>query len=91
MGSRVRDADISLEQVWADLEELLGDSMPEQVFPEDQSWFSIRQYRERYKASDKTIRAQLRQWVDDGILEQQLQRRHGHNIMCYRPVKDRPA
>ena len=91
MGSRVRDADISLEQVWADLEELLGDSIPEQVFPEDQSWFSIRQYRERYKASDKTIRAQLRQWVNDGILEQQLQRRHGHNIMCYKAVKDQPA
>jgi len=83
--------DMCLEEVWADLAAALGDSLPEPVYAEDRSWFSMGQYRERYKQSEKMSRRQLDQWVDDGMLETQIQRRHRHNVKCYRAVKDRPA
>ena len=81
------DADMSLEEVWADLEEVLGDRMPEPIYPEDHSWFSLAQYREQYQRSDETARHHLSRWVKDGILETQTQRRGRHNIRCYRAVK----
>lgn len=91
MESGLMDADMPLEEVWADLEEMLGDRMPEQIFAEDQSWFSMAQYKNRYKQSDRTIRHQLAQWVDDGVLETQLQKRHRHNVRCYRAAKARAS
>ena len=85
------DADMALEDVWADLEEVLGDQTPERIYPEDRGWFSIKQYQERYKHSEKIIRRELDQWIEDGLLETQMQRRGNHNVRCYRAVKDRPT
>ena len=87
MASGLMDADMSLEEVWADLEEVLGDKMPELVHPEDLAWFSMAQYRSKYNRSEETTRHQLDQWIADGLLETQLQRRGKHNVRCYRAVK----
>ena len=81
------DADMALEDVWADLEAVLGDRMPERICSEDHSWFTMDQYRKRYKHSEETIRRHLDQWIDAGLLETQLQRRGRHNVRCYRAVK----
>ena len=91
MESGLMDADIALEDVWADLEETLGDKMPERIYSEDHGWFSFAQYRERYNRSDKIVRRQLDQWIDDGLLDTQIQRRGRHNIRCYRAVKGQPG
>lgn len=91
MESGLMDADMPLEEVWADLKEVLRDRLPEPIFPEDQGWFSMAQYRKRYKQGEKSVRRDLARWVDDGTLEVQIQRRHGYNVKCYRAVKDRPA
>ena len=87
MEGGLMDADMALEDVWVDLEEVLGDKMPEQIHPEDCSWFTMGQYRERYKRSEELIRHQLDQWIADGILETQIQRRGRHNVRCYRAAK----
>ena len=89
MEGGVMDADMTLEEVWADLEEVLGDMMPERIYPEDRSWFTMGQYRERYKHSEETIRRYLDQWIARAMIETQLQRRGRHNVRCYRAVKDR--
>jgi len=85
------DGDMTLEEVWADLEEVLGDQVPERVYPEDRTWFSNSQYQARYNKSDGKTRRELTQWIEDGLLETQMQRRGNHNVRCYRAVKDRPA
>ena len=90
MESGLMDADIALEDVWADLEETLGDKMPERIYSEDHGWFTMSQYRKRYKHSEETIRRQLDQWIADGLLETQIQRRGRHNVRCYKAAK-KPA
>ena len=91
MEGGLMDAEMALEDVWADLEEVLGDRMPERICSEDRSWFSMDQYRSKYNRSEETTRHQLDQWIDDGLLETQLQRRGKHNVRCYRAVKDQPT
>ena len=87
MEGGLMDADMALEDVWADLEAVLGDRMPEQIYPEDHRWFTMDQYREHYKRSEEVIRRWLDEWIADGVLETQLQRRGRHNVRCYRAVK----
>ena len=85
------DADMALEDVWADLEEVLGDRMPDRVYPEDRTWFTLQQYQARYGHSYQGSRDWLDEQVEDGLLERQAQRRGNHNVRCYRAVKDRPG
>ena len=91
MEGGLMDAEMALEEVWADLEEVLGNRMPERIYPEDRSWFTMSQYRKRYKHSEETIRRQLDGWIADGLLETQIQRRGRHNVRCYRAVKGQPG
>ena len=80
--------EVSLEEIWASLEEAVGDDIPEPIFPDDRSWFSIKQFQERYGMSRQPAADKLAEWVDRGILVTQTQRRGSHNVRCYRPPKE---
>jgi len=79
--------DISLEQVWVDFEDAIGDRMPEPIHPDDRSWFTLDEFIERYKISRLNSKKFLDQQIEDGLLEAQIQRRGNHNVKCYRPIQ----
>jgi len=78
--------DVSLEDAWEDLEKVLGDRLPSPVHPENRAWFAAEDFKQRYGMARGNARDMLSEFVGQGLIRQQTQRRGGHNVVCYQAI-----